>query len=572
MPLYKFEANDIFRNRIKTHPRTSFLINEGRIIYNKEIPATGLQDEDNPRNIGHMPSGFLSLYEMNVDRNETEHSPDALNPTMIYPFITKSGTATSFKTVSTETFQSFSYGDILSSSFPLSSSIAIEHHMHQDDMPLNCEQNRRHLTALKNTFEHYKYLSPHYAWEADNAMGTWNKGTQEMALVSIPSIFYGSSIKKGTVDLKFYVSGSLAAQLQDVGRNGELVETFGPSGNSATATIRFARAGGGFVSGPPSPSLLVGSGIVLEDSLSTSKTFVFSNTGAPAESTGAVEPATGHIWVQLDGLSSMPEVSLEFIKAVNSVTDLKISATSSAFSSDGVTLTQDVGGTVGNKEIELIGFGPIRIVNQFSGGLDGFVGKVAGVVLYNEGILALTGSWDIHNTYTDYFRACPDCDTATGGFKVSPSWTIWGFQGNKNDKTCNITAGKLEEDPSVTLCPSASWSVDFEGTNYVSVLTMMAHAPKGELNHSNNPTYLKFGQEDNTFSDGTKFVEKNDAELINIVKSVHSNYSESFEKTTYISKVGIYDEDRNLIAIAKVATPVKKTTDREYTFKIKLDF
>ena len=56
------------------------------------------------------------------------------------------------------------------------------------------------------------------------------------------------------------------------------------------------------------------------------------------------------------------------------------------------------------------------------------------------------------------------------------------------------------------------------------------------------------------------------------MKSVYTNYSESFEKTTYISKVGIYDEDRNLIAIAKVATPVKKTPDREYTFKIKLDF
>ena len=65
---------------------------------------------------------------------------------------------------------------------------------------------------------------------------------------------------------------------------------------------------------------------------------------------------------------------------------------------------------------------------------------------------------------------------------------------------------------------------------------------------------------------------KDEKVLTNIVKSVYTNFSESFQKTTYISKVGIYDEDRNLIAIAKVATPVKKTEDREYTFKIKLDF
>ena len=35
--------------------------------------------------------------------------------------------------------------------------------------------------------------------------------------------------------------------------------------------------------------------------------------------------------------------------------------------------------------------------------------------------------------------------------------------------------------------------------------------------------------------------------------------------------VCIYDKDKNLIAIAKLATPVKKTAKREFTFKIKLD-
>jgi len=35
--------------------------------------------------------------------------------------------------------------------------------------------------------------------------------------------------------------------------------------------------------------------------------------------------------------------------------------------------------------------------------------------------------------------------------------------------------------------------------------------------------------------------------------------------------VGIYDENKNLIGIAKVATPVRKTVERDFTFKIKLD-
>ena len=39
-----------------------------------------------------------------------------------------------------------------------------------------------------------------------------------------------------------------------------------------------------------------------------------------------------------------------------------------------------------------------------------------------------------------------------------------------------------------------------------------------------------------------------------------------------INKIGLYDENKNLIAIAKVATPVRKLETDEYTFKLKLDF
>ena len=63
-----------------------------------------------------------------------------------------------------------------------------------------------------------------------------------------------------------------------------------------------------------------------------------------------------------------------------------------------------------------------------------------------------------------------------------------------------------------------------------------------------------------------------EVEIKNIVSSSYKNYSASFQPVTYISKVGIYDKDKNLIAIAKLAKPVKKTEEREYTFKLKLDF
>ena len=57
----------------------------------------------------------------------------------------------------------------------------------------------------------------------------------------------------------------------------------------------------------------------------------------------------------------------------------------------------------------------------------------------------------------------------------------------------------------------------------------------------------------------------------NIISSSFTKHSASYQQKTFISKIGIYDEDKNLIAIAKLATPVAKTSEQDYTFKLKLD-
>ena len=105
---------------------------------------------------------------------------------------------------------------------------------------------------------------------------------------------------------------------------------------------------------------------------------------------------------------------------------------------------------------------------------------------------------------------------------------------------------------------------------------MFAHAKQGELNNSTNPTFVDFADKNDNQEEvplsRNKYVEDTELTISNVVKSEHSNASGSFEKITYISKIGIYDEHKNLIAIAKLATPVKKTESRSYTFKMKLDF
>jgi hypothetical protein len=86
-----------------------------------------------------------------------------------------------------------------------------------------------------------------------------------------------------------------------------------------------------------------------------------------------------------------------------------------------------------------------------------------------------------------------------------------------------------------------------------------------------NPTFTDYSTP-HTASITTKKFINHTCDIKNIVKSSYTDHNEGFKRQTYISKIGIYDENRNLIAIASLATPVKKLEDRPLTFKMKLDF
>ena len=505
MSLKKFETNDIFTNRIKTHPRSYFLLNNGVTYYNHDVvpilSGTG--------SILHAPQGHLSLHELNINRTDT-----ATN--LIYPFVTKQGTLESFKTISTEAFQGFSYGDQITGSYPDTATISTDY--------FAASATRKRIMALKNTFNHYRTLSHHYTFKTSE----WDKATQAIRLVSIPSIFYGSSIKKGSLKLNVYDQGDLVATLEDKARNGELVQTLGPNTPSAssTAEITFNNSMTMFYDTKR---------IVIQNTAGVSKTFIFDDDNTEG-TTGTVD-GSGNIVVQISSAASLAAIATEFAAAIGTVSGFQI--TTSDNTAGVIGLTQDIGGTAGDTTIgdpdSIMDLGIV----QFSGGANGAansdIGKVAGVVLYNEGFVALTGSWDI------------------GTGTLAKKWYDWG-----------------------TAAANPVWDIDFLGTNYIPTITMFAHAKQGELNNSVNPTFIDFSdkndnQEEVTLSPN-KYVEDTELTISNVVKSEHSNTSGSFEKITYISKIGIYDEQKNLIGIAKLATPIKKTESRSYTFKMKLDF
>ena len=384
MPFYKFDQNDVFYNRIKAHPQINLIIYDQEIYYNNTPRQTG----SFVNNAGMTPTGYVNLYELNIDRESGN---------LIYPFVVKDGSLDSFRTITTTKFNSdFLYGDQITGSYPLSASIS------SDRYALNSTRPR--ISALRTALKDYEILSPAYAY--NSSLG--NKATQEMRLVSIPSIFYGSSIQKGTVSCKFYVSGTLIGELRDSMQNGELRQ---------------------------------------------------------------VSPIT-------------------------------VGATTTAS------------------------------------------GTVAGVVLYDEGFLILTGSWPLSPHTEDYY----------GGGPATPRWMDFSTTGSG--------------------IPSSSFALNFSGTNYVPTLTMLAQAPVGTINLSNNPTSIQqnFVVAPTASSGSTTYMEYNKNPIKNIVSSSWSEPAPAFKRVVYINYVGLYDEHRNLIGIAKVANPVRKRDQDDFTFKLKLDF
>jgi len=116
-----------------------------------------------------------------------------------------------------------------------------------------------------------------------------------------------------------------------------------------------------------------------------------------------------------------------------------------------------------------------------------------------------------------------------------------------------------------------SFDLSFRGTTETQVMTMFAHAPRGKVNYSNNPTFLEHNQTRLQTTSSTIYQENSTLRIKNTVSSSFEGHSASFGRQVYISRVGIYDDKKNLIAIATLSNPVLKKEDEDLTFKLKID-
>ena len=241
MSLKKFGENDVVLNTMKAYPSCKFFVFDGKIYYN-DTPAVSGAFSDRVYNV---PPGHISLYEYNIDKKIGKNK-------FIYPFITKDGAGDSSSTVGDSSYQTdYSYGDVISGSYPMSASITREFMTPKAGNLITRTTSSwdgkatvdvyyrgpkyRHFYALKNKLDFYGVRSEHYKVSSSHG----DKSEQRINLISIPSIFYGAAIKPGSLSLKWYLTGSLIGELRDTKRNGELIEVTGSSAGSVAGVALY---------------------------------------------------------------------------------------------------------------------------------------------------------------------------------------------------------------------------------------------------------------------------------------------------------------------------------------------
>ena len=233
--LHSFGPDDILHNRMITRPKYDFVMYSGSAYINNDANNLGV----------NIITGTVNLYEYNVDRNGTAQG-------LINPFVSRN-TGLVFKNNSLTSVQYRSLDNSIqdiTGSYQLTSSITRQYFA-ATSYPFLSEpsgtpdeiiaakaaqdvyaSSRRQLISLQNTMNYYKRLSNSYAYTGSYVSGTVN-------MLQIPSIMFGDGIKKGTVSLKYYFTGTLIDEAIDSKQNGELISTMGGASGSVVGVVLY---------------------------------------------------------------------------------------------------------------------------------------------------------------------------------------------------------------------------------------------------------------------------------------------------------------------------------------------
>ena len=146
----------------------------------------------------------------------------------------------------------------------------------------------------------------------------------------------------------------------------------------------------------------------------------------------------------------------------------------------------------------------------------------AGVVFYQAGIAVISGS---------LFAGVPQFHSQSGGYKTFAQASV----SSSISGACDSLRRRLH-------------NIQFNNTTEINSKIYFCRVSNNKFNYSANPTYLSSG----------KIRVKND--------------TRSRPPVSYITTIGLYNSDRELLAVAKLSEPLRKDPTNELTLRVRLDY
>lgn len=167
-----------------------------------------------------------------------------------------------------------------------------------------------------------------------------------------------------------------------------------------------------------------------------------------------------------------------------------------------------------------------------------------GLLFYQAGVVVLTGSlFKVENSGGLLKDALVDQSGSAGKIQMHP-----------NDSTLTAGSDGIDDLLQLTTISSSADAMrqrmnnlSFNNTTELNSTVYFCRANSREFNYSSNPTYLSQSQ-------------------------IRTKETRTDEPISYATTVGLYGENNELLAVAKLSEPLKKTPANEFTLRVRLDY
>ena len=227
-----------------------------------------------------------------------------------------------------------------------------------------------------------------------------------------------------------------------------------------------------------------------------------------------------------------------------------------ADSANGAILTlQDHGGTTSYKVNSPAG--EYGILYSASADTSTGTTRGLGLVFYQAGIAVVTSS--VYRAAALYDAGFTESTVFNGSTDVTNAGTYNGMKQGEFGMIPNSTLDALTSSvekmfASASISASCGglrntlYNVEFNNTTELNSTIYFCRAGHNEYNYSSNPSYID---------------ENSQIRVKNTTLDT---------PVSYITSIGLYSADNELLAVAKLSEPVKKTPENELTFRVRLDY